>query len=305
MPDTLAIAGTRYQVEILRRTRRGRDAVSLVMANHNALDLARAAIESIRKWTTIPYELWVVDNFSDPDVVSYLKAQPDLNLILNSTPVGGWTWRKWHGVPLWSPPDRMTWSRISGGGSICNGVALEMAARVIETDTVFVMHNDVLVRSGWLEFLCAKLTDRVRGAAVSRDPSRVHAMHQSGFLFDFTLFQPLGMTFLPQVPRYDPGDLVTVRLREAGYDYYVCQNTFNHPETVAWIDDAGLRAMYCDRVFDEDRRVIYLHLGRGTPKTAGTYRQEGKTSLPEWLRYAARSLDEQPSPPVPSEQGTA
>lgn len=286
MKQTIVIDGKRYRIEVIRRTRLGRDAVSIVMANHNTLDLARAAIESVRKWTTIPYELWVVDNFSDPAVVNYLKDQPDLNLILNRTPVGGWTWRRWHGIPFPAPPDRTTWSRIPYGGSLCNGVALEMASHVVETDYVFVMHNDILVGPGWLEFLLSKLTERVRGAAVSFDPARLHAMHQSGFLVDFRLFHPLKMSFLPKLPEYDVGDLVTIRLREAGFDTYICKNTFNHPETLAWITDEALRAMYCVRAFNDDREVIYLHLGRGTSKTAGTYRQQGKTTAERWLQYA-------------------
>ena len=296
----ITIGGRHYEIEVHRRVRRGREAVSLVMSSHNALDLTRAAIESIRRGTPTPYELWIVDNFSERPVLEYLRGQPDLNLILNRTPIGGWTLRRWHGLPMLYPPRPDTWSRIPGGGAICNGVALEMAAACIDTRYLFVMHNDILVRPGWLEFLRSKLTDRVRGAAVSQDPGRVHAMHQSGFLFDFTLFGPLKMTFLPQFPTYDPGDLVTVRLREAGYDTYLCRNTFNHPETEGFIQDAALRRMYCVRSFNDAHDVIYLHLGRGTPKAAGTYRQEGKTTVQEWLRFARAVPAEPSSAPAPS-----
>ena len=290
--ERVVIQGKAYGVEVLRRTRQGPHAVSIVQTSHNALALTRAAIESIRRWTTVPYELWVVDNFSDRPVVEYLKAQPDLNLILNTTPVGGWTLRRWHGLPMLYPPRPDTWSRIPGGGALCNGIALEIASRFIQTRYCFVMHNDILVRPRWLEFLLSKLNDRVRGAAVSHDPGRVFAMHQSGFLFDFSLFRPLKMSFLPKVPAYDPGDLVTVRLREAGYAYYICRNTFNDPETVACITDEALRTMYSVRSFSDEDEVIYLHLGRGTPKTAGTYAREGKTGLSEWLRFAERDLRE-------------
>jgi hypothetical protein len=165
-------------------------------------------------------------------------------------------------------------------------LALEIAAHFVETDYVFVMHNDVLVLPGWLEFLCSKLNERVRGVAVSCDPARMHAMHQSGFLFDFTLFHSLRMSFLPKVPDYDAGDLVTLRLREAGYKCVICRNTFNDPEAVESIPAPVLKAMYCDRIFDDEGRVIYLHLGRGTPKSTGTYQQPGKTGVEQWLRYA-------------------
>ena len=285
MREPIEIAGHTYDVEVFRRREAGRGAVTIVQPSHNALELTRLAIESIRRWTTTPYELWIVDNFSEPPVRDWLLAQPDLNLIFNHTPVGGWTWRRWRGVPLPYPPLSDGWTRIPGGGSFCNGLALELAAQFAETRWMFVMHNDVLVRPGWLEYLGTKLTGRVRGVAVSSDPSRVQAMHQSGFLFDFTLFAPLRMSFLPNLPAYDAGDRVTIRLREAGYEYVVCHNTFNEPDTVAWIHDETLRRLYCDRAFNDAREVIYLHLGRGTPKTTGTYQMAGKTSAETWIRY--------------------
>ena len=290
MKERVFIAEQPYDIEVFRRREAAPNAISIIQPSHNALALTRLAIETIRRWTTVPYALWIVDNFSDQAVVDYLLAQPDINLILNRTPIGGWTWKHWRGVSIPYPPRRDGWTRISGGGSFCNGLALELAAQCIDTRYAFVMHNDVLVLPGWLEFLRSKMSERVRGVAVSSDPTRVHAMHQSGFLFDCTLFKPLRMSFLPDLPMYDAGDLVTIRLREAGYAYAVCRNTFNQPETVAWIREETLRAMYCDRVFNDDGEVIYLHLGRGTPKTVGTYQKPGKTSAEEWIRYGQRLL---------------
>jgi len=149
----------------------------------------------------------------------------------------------------------------------------------------------LVCRSGWLGFLVSKIDNRVRGASVSHDPSRVKAMHASGFLFDFSLFKKLNMNFLPGLPDYDVTDLVTVRLREAGYDYYVCKNTFNHPEMIDTMkSDNRLRKMYCDRVFDDEGNVIYIHLGRGTPKSAGKYTKPGKTYPEQWINYADKYL---------------
>jgi len=175
-------------------------------------------------------------------------------------------------------------------GSYANAVGLELAAKLIDPEThyMFVMHNDVLVcRTGWLSFLLSKLGGQVRGAAVSQSPARVKVMHVSGFLFDFRLFNTLKMNFLPNMPHYDVGDLVSIRLRESGYEHYVCRNTFNHPQTCELIPPTHpLREMYCDRVFDDDGNMIYLHLGRGTPKAIGNYSKAGKTYPEQWIRYA-------------------
>jgi hypothetical protein len=119
---------------------------------------------------------------------------------------------------------------------------------------MFVMYNDTVVcKLWWLDYLMSKLTDDVRGAAVSRDSIHVNAMHFSGFLFDFRFLRPLKMSFLPGPPDYDICDLVSIRLREAGYRYFICQNAFNDPETVDRIDpEDPLRTMQCARVFGDD-----------------------------------------------------
>ena len=279
----LSLDGRTYEVDILRRNRSRPDAVSIVQPSHNAKELTRISLESIRRYTTFPYELWVVDNASSDDTIEFLEAQDDVNLILNHTA----PWKRRH---FWER--RKDWWQKSGGGSYANGVALELAAKFVETRYMFVMHNDTLVcKTGWLAYLVSKLDDKVRGAAMSHDPIRINAMHSSGFLFDFSLFRPLSMSFLPSPPHYDVADLVTIRLREAGYHYYVCKNTFNHPETIELIDpNDPLRDMYCDRVFDDNGTMIYLHLGRGTLKAAGIYNKLGKTYPGQWIRYAEEHL---------------
>jgi hypothetical protein len=221
----------------------------------------------------------------------WLSGQPGINIILNRT-------TPYREGKCTSRRQRRLAKEDSGlqmkTGSYANAVGLELASKVIATRTryMFVMHNDILVcRSGWLIFLLSKLNYRVRGATVSYDPSRIHAMHASGFLFDFSLFKKLKMNFMPNIPEYDVGDLVTIRLREAGYDYYICKNTFNHPESVDLIDIHNpLHDMYCDRVFDNDGKVIYLHLGRGTPKAAKAYDKSGKTYPEQWVNYADKYL---------------
>ncbi len=276
------IGGRGYDVEVYRRTTGSPD-VSLIMASHNAKELTRVAIESVRSFARGDYELWVVDNASTDGTAEHLLAQLDVNVVLNRTPA----WR-----------DRLSWlgrfgmRRRRSGASYSNAIALELGACYARGRYLFVMHNDVLVcDENWLPFVLSKANDQVRGVAMSADPSRVHAMHQSGFLVDLALFRELEMTFLPALPAYDVGDAVTLSLRRHGFAYYVCANTFNRPETVAWIPESHpLRSLYCDRVFDDDGRVIFAHLGRGTAKTAGTYQQVGKTYPRDWIAFAERSL---------------
>ncbi|MEJ2147961.1 MAG: hypothetical protein P8Z40_00625 [Chloroflexota bacterium] len=76
-------------------------------------------------------------------------------------------------------------------------------------------------------------------------------------------------------------------LREHGYGEFACRNTHTEPELVSWIPaDEPLRHLHADRAFDDERNVIFTHLGRGTPKSLGAYDKPGKTYPKQWLAYA-------------------
>src|SRR5207248_2761369 len=141
-------------------------------------------------------------------------------------------------------------------------------------------------RRGWASFFLGKLDDRVKGAGVRADRTRVLAMHASGFLFEFALFRTLGMSFLPGLPVYDVGDLVTVRLRESGYKVFISDNVHNQPELRERLPIGHwLRDINCDIAFDDTGMPVYLHLGRGTLRyTKPSSTQARQLSLDDWLR---------------------
>ncbi len=62
---------------------------SIVILSYHNLDYTKKCLESIRM-TCVPgsYEIIVIDNGSEDEVVSYLKKQPDIKLILNHENIG-------------------------------------------------------------------------------------------------------------------------------------------------------------------------------------------------------------------------
>lgn len=270
------------------------------MPNEAAVEISHLMVLSIMRYTRIPFELWVVDNLSpEPYLkrfVRLLEGCP-VNLILNRT----------EPLPPLGPLQRAAHSlrkllgretRFRRYGSLSNAVGLAMG-RVLSAEEggearhLFVMHNDVLVtHERWLEYLLSRFNEKVRGVAICQDNLRVRAMHCSGFCFDDTLFDKLGMHFFPDWPKmaYDTGDMVSLKLMEYGYEYFVCPNTFNHPELADRIPRDSPFRISSDRVFDDDFNVIYMHLGRGTLKSMGAYPQKGRASPLEWIRFARGSL---------------
>ena len=281
----VTIEGTPYDFEVVARARAvAPDAVAIVVPCHEAFELTRACLEALSRFTDVPHEVWVVDNASSAATVERLRGETSVNLILNRTA----PWKRRGLLGRFLP-----WYRQAGGGSIANGVALELAASVLSPRFMFVMHNDAMpVKRGWLAYLLSRLDDRTRGAGMRRDPTRVHAAHQSGLLFDFSLFRPLRMSFMPGLPAYDVGDMITVRLREAGYEVAVCDNVYNQPELRARIP-AGhwLARVHCDIAFDGAGDPFYVHLGRGTLRDSNPSGDHARElPLDDWLALLRRHV---------------
>ncbi len=278
MPTTI-IGNKKYRYEVsIRVEASDPDAVHIVQPCHNSAELTDLSVGCIRKYTGIPYVLWLVDNCSDRETRDFLVGLEGVNVIFNRTKIGSFL---------------RPWYRISYGGSLANAVALELAARIIDGKYVFVMHNDcVPCREGWLAYLKSRLNDEVKIAGVRQDPGRVRAMHQSGFLFDFTLYGKLSLTFMHNMPTYDVGDQITAGLLDGGYRYFVCKNTYNNPETAAWLDRETcpdfMREYVFDKCFDDTREPIYLHLGRGTMANREDSLKEKRLSREEWVDLVTR-----------------
>lgn len=281
--QSIEIYNNKFQIEVLRRQRATNEAVTILIPCHNGLELTKITVASIRKFTTTPYELWVIDNASTDGTVDWLREQSDLNVVFNHTGTH----------PKDDSGKGTIWWKQNFGGSVANAIGLEMGARVCHTHWIFVMHNDALpIRVGWLEEMLSKTNDRVRGVSTRRDPSRVHAMHQSGMLFDFTLFKELRMTFAPNMPEYDVGDGITLSLEKNGYDCYYFQNTFNDPTLLSlpvW-NGHWLEEIYCDKTLNSENEPFYLHLGRGTLQAAGPGNVERKTTVTMWVDALVNGL---------------
>lgn len=277
------IDGRLYQLNIHRTSLQPVECPRLIIVAYQPNDLARnvlgVCLQTIQHFTQESYELWVVDNNSPLEQTRWLIEWPNLNVILNRT------------EPL--PAEaRSQPSNQQEHGSYANAVALELATRLIEPQTRYFMtlHMDTMpCHPGWLSFLQSKIRGKVKAAGVRLDRVRTPAgvLHVLGYMVDFQLFRELKLDFLPQLPRYDVGDWVTVALREAGYQVFACSNTLWQPELIETIPTSSpLRDLSVDRAFDDDGNVIFLHLGRAVRQSQNQV--EGrKVSLEEWINFAA------------------
>lgn len=295
----LSIDGRDYHGDLHYQRREAPNAPRLVVVAYqpNALAQAvlRVCIETIQRYTPEAHELWIVDNNSPAESLTWLLRYPQLNLAFNRV------------EPI--PPEQRTWrAKLVGKlrqryhqrswGSYANAIGLEIAVRLIDPQTHFVMplHMDTMPsRVGWLAFLQSQITSRAGGpiaaAGVRLDQARVPAgvLHVLGYMVDFQLFQQLHLDFLPTLPALDVGDRVTVALRQAGYEVFACRNTLHEVESAARIaEDSPFKHLLVDRAFDDQDNVIFLHQGRGVRKSTGDPARGVTTE--EWVRFGNEIL---------------
>ena len=235
MLSTLADTDIRSVETVLRsHQNRKRGLVSIVTLSWNAPQFTELALDSIAKYTSEPYEVIVVDNGSGPETIAMLRAidDPHVRVIYNEA------------------------NRGFGGGNN-DGIA---AAR---GEYIVVLNNDVIVTEGWLDALLDPF-DRIPSVGVTAPRSnkiigdqevidasygdmhsmQVYAAHRRekyakrGFLTDRAIGFCLcidrhviesigGFDERYAVGNFEDDDFC-IRVRAAGYEIYVCDDSFIH-----------------------------------------------------------------------------
>lgn len=277
------VFGKTYDINIQYKRKEPPAAPRLVVVgfqpNDTAREILRLCLDSIRYFTPEPHELWVVDNYSPPEMSAWLKNEPGLNVIFNRTPPT----LKRRGL------DKIFKTKTPPyAGSYANSVALELAAQIIDPHSQVMMslHMDTMATCrGWLNFLRDHLNQKTRAVGVRMDTSRVRALHVLGLMFDFSLFHKMKLSFQHDMPRYDCGDRISIDLEAAGYKLWAASNSLWQPEIVDRLPKGSpYREISVDRSVKENGEVFFMHMGRGVEKSVGGSRP-GKTTADEWLRF--------------------
>lgn len=205
---------------------------SIVMLSWNAPEFTEMAVRSIREHTPGPYEIIIVDNGSGADTIARLRAIEDIRVIYND--------------------------RNTGFAYGCNqGIAAAAGTHIV------LLNNDVIVTDGWLEaLLAAQRRDGVVGVSAPRsnfvaghqqvhdaryegiDGIHTYAADRSQRLRQRTYHTDRVIGFCMCISRdvideiggidtrYPVGnfedDDFCVRVRAAGYEIAVCEDSFIH-----------------------------------------------------------------------------
>jgi GT2 family glycosyltransferase/glycosyltransferase involved in cell wall biosynthesis len=96
--------------------------ITIIIITYNQWEYTKKCVDSIKKFTKIPYKILIVDNGSTDETKEYLKKLKDVDVILN---------KENKGFPI-----------------ACN-----QAISKTSDDYVLILNNDVVVTQGWLERL--------------------------------------------------------------------------------------------------------------------------------------------------------
>lgn len=276
---SVSLDGQNYKVFIRKHINESPEVPRLVIAaylpNKTAVDVLKCCIDSIKKYTDTPYELWVVDNNSPEKYIKLFYEDKDINIILNKTDPEG----------------------DKNQGSYRNAIQLELAAHFVSSDTKYFMtlQQDIAVcKKGWLKFLMSKFTDEVRGVGVRMEKTRVTdgCLHSLGAMFDFQLFRKLGLSYYPELPALDVADKISIAFKDNGYVIYATGNTLWDKHLVEEISENSIfKNFNVDRSLDDEGDVIFLHLGRSVLRAVGNFQGDKKLkNIETWIKFINEKL---------------
>jgi hypothetical protein len=138
----------------------------------------------------------------------------------------------------------------------------------------------------FFEELSSKVEDGYKMVGTSRDNTRIKACHISGILVDTEIARSVNMfpVYQDNLMTLDVGDGITKYCRDNNIKHVCLDNTFNLFDESRLADDK-YKGFRVNRSVNEDGEVLFMHLGRGIPKTQGTYKKEGRVYLEDWVTF--------------------
>lgn len=234
--------------------------VAVIMVTMNNIQMTKLAIASVLNVTTYPdYRLIIVDNGSDIDLLSWLKALPEVYPWVTVIPNG-----------------------CNLGFAAANNIGMRMAD---DCSTIVLLNNDTVVAAHWLSSLLIHLRDpeigiicpttnftgnAARVAVPYRTVSAIssfaakYTMNHAGMLIDL----PVAMMFCAAFRRsiiYEIGTLdeqfsigmfedddYSMRIQRQGYRVACARDSFVHHFGGATF--SRLESSHFQQIFDENRR---------------------------------------------------
>lgn len=174
-------------------------------------------------------------------------------------------------------------------GSSANAAGVELGKNYIESEYCFVCHSDVMVTAkSFFTYLSSKISEGYDIIGTGLDNGRINALHISGIFLKSSILKLINTSPVSKngVMRLDVGDSLTEYARNNNIQHTCMRNTINDKGLCSilkepyrsWGENCGIA-----RALDDSDEVVFLHLGRGTPKHHKSYSKEGKKTSKDWF----------------------
>ena len=173
-----------------------------------------------------------------------------------------------------------------------NAEAVTKGLELVESDLVFICHNDVVAcHPEWMNFLYSKFTEGNSIVGTVLDNARINAVHISGLLTTTEIAKSISLYPVRDNDTMicDVGDTLTKYCRENNLEYFCCRNTHNDGQLSVLLDDK-YAPFHVDRALNDNDEVIYMHLGRGAEKLAGNYSKPNRVYYNDWVEFVTNTV---------------
>lgn len=177
-------------------------------------------------------------------------------------------------------------------GSWANAEAIDMGLKEVDTEWVFICHCDTFVTSSlFFEELSEKVEDDYHMVGTGLDQTRINACHISGIFVKTEIAEAVNMYPTDGAMTMDVGDDITRYCRDKKIKHCCFKNTYNSFEEEKLANDK-YKGFRVNRSVNDNGEVLFMHLGRGIPKTQGIYKKEGRVYFADWIKFCKEILDD-------------
>ena len=284
------------------RSRRAGAEVALIISawqpNFEASRLLRVALESMLRNTSTGVEIWVVDGASPK---TSFKVSPDdypevsfIDILkmpravaaehLNSYSIRG------------RVANLLASRRVSGsfrnGFTLDEGIRNAVMGQSKKPSYFMTLQMDVMfVKPGLIELLLSHFDDATAAVGVRRQRSfdkSEEILHSLGCMWKTSTFLELNESMLPSFPRFDVGEKAISEAKKKGLEIVGLPCSYSDASVESYILGTKFSDLTADRTLDDKNEVVFMHLGRGIPRSKG--KKKTGTTIDEWVAIW-KSLD--------------
>lgn len=260
--------------------------ISSYQPNKKASDLLRCALDTLIHFNS-NYKTWVFD-VGSPNHKNRVRdlEYPSVNFIyIKQTPIDRKYIKSWkYNLRNFLPKNFLR------NGSFINGWTLDYGINYIndqkiKIDYFMTLQMDIMVcKKNWINDLLDNFDKHTIAVGVREQKNfdkNETILHSLGCLWDFKKFKLIKESFEPEFPKFDVGEKAISVSISKGFTIKSLDNTYSYN-----YDWDPLKDLKIDKSFNNQRKLVFVHLGRGIDKS-----NNNDIKISDWINLKNRILN--------------